>query len=141
MHPKGEYLDKQKYWVILEAAETLGVPIYIHPRAPSPDMVKPYLDYPLLDSAVLGFSHEVSLHALRLIFSGVFDRYPKLNIILGHIGERERSPRSKILGIHGDQLGMGDAVEVQTAGIIPFFHPKLDIPHLFRFYRIQPIKL
>ncbi|MBA7569136.1 2-keto-4-carboxy-3-hexenedioate hydratase [subsurface metagenome] len=86
-HTKGEYLDDKKYWVILQRAERLGVPIYIHPRSPSPDMVKPYLSYPMLDSPLLGFSAEVALHALRLICSGVFDEYPKLKIILGHLGE------------------------------------------------------
>jgi 5-carboxyvanillate decarboxylase len=86
-HTKGEYLDDKKYWVILEAAEKLDVPIYIHPRGPSPDMIKPYLAYPSLASAVLGFSAEVSLHALRLIFSGAFDQFPGLKIILGHLGE------------------------------------------------------
>jgi len=86
-HTKGEYLDNKKYWVIFERAEKLGVPIYIHPRLPSPDMVKPYLDYPRIDSAMCGFAHEVSLHALRLICGGVFDQFPKLKIILGHLGE------------------------------------------------------
>jgi len=86
-HTKGEYLDDKKYWGILETAEKLGVPLYIHPRMPSPDMLSPYLAYPRLYSGVLGFSHEVSLHALRLIYSGVFDKYPDLKVILGHIGE------------------------------------------------------
>ncbi len=86
-HTKGEYLDDKKYWVILEAAEDLDVPIYIHPRGPSPDMIKPYLGYPSLASAILGFSAEVSLHALRLIFSGAFDQFPRLKVVLGHLGE------------------------------------------------------
>ena len=86
-HTKGEYLDDKKYWPIFEMAEKLGAPIYIHPRIPSPDMVKPYLAYPGLSSAACGFAAEVSLHALRLIYGGVFDQYPKLNIILGHMGE------------------------------------------------------
>lgn len=86
-HTKGEYLDEKKYWVIFERAEKLGVPIYIHPRSPSPDMVKPFLDYPMLTTAMIGFAHEVSLHALRLISSGLFDQFPRLNIILGHLGE------------------------------------------------------
>ncbi len=50
-------------------------------------MIKPFLAYPVLSSAILGFSAEVSLHALRLIFSGVFDTFPRLKIILGHLGE------------------------------------------------------
>ena len=86
-HVRGEYLDDKKYWVILERAEKLGVPIYIHPRSPSPDMLKPYLAYPPLPSAMLGFAAEVSLHAMRLICSGVFDAHPGLKIILGHLGE------------------------------------------------------
>ena len=45
-HIRGEYLDEKKYWVIFETAEKLGVPIYLHPRQPSPDMIKPYLSYP-----------------------------------------------------------------------------------------------
>lgn len=86
-HVGGQYLDDQKYWVIFERAEKLGVPIYIHPRAPSPDMLKPYLAYPPLPVAMLGFAAEVSLHAMRLICSGVFDEFPNLKIILGHLGE------------------------------------------------------
>ncbi len=65
----------------------LALQIYLHPRAPSPDMIKPYLDYPFMDSAMLGFAAEASLHAMRLICSGVFDKYPGLKIILGHLGE------------------------------------------------------
>ena len=86
-HIRGEYLDDQKFWVIFEKAEKLGVPIYLHPREPSPDMIKPYLTYPALASAMLGFGAEASLHAMRLICSGVFDKYPGLKIILGHLGE------------------------------------------------------
>jgi 2,3-dihydroxybenzoate decarboxylase len=84
----GEYLDEEKYWVILEKAEKLGVPIYIHPRIPSPQMLKPYADYGYaLAGAALGFGAETALHAMRLVMSGVFDRYPGLKIILGHLGE------------------------------------------------------
>jgi 5-carboxyvanillate decarboxylase len=86
-HIRGEYLDDKKYWVIFERAEKLNVPIYIHPKMPGPDMIKPYLTYPGLASAMLGFSAEASLHVMRLILSGVFERYPGLRIILGHLGE------------------------------------------------------
>jgi 5-carboxyvanillate decarboxylase len=86
-HIRGEYLDDRKYWPIFERAEKMDVPIYIHPKMPGPDMIKPYLAYPGLASAMLGFSAEASLHAMRLILSGVFDRYPRLKIILGHLGE------------------------------------------------------
>ncbi len=86
-HFKGEYLDNDKYSILLETAERLNVPIYIHPREPSPNMLKPYLDYPALVRAMWGFAAETGLHAMRLICAGVFDRYPNLKIILGHMGE------------------------------------------------------
>ncbi len=84
---RGEYLDDEKYWVIFERAEKLDVPIYIHPRAPSEDMIKPYSVWLVLAMAGWGFATEASLHALRLICCGVFDEYPGLKIILGHLGE------------------------------------------------------
>jgi len=84
---RGEYLDHEKYWPIFEKAEKLEVPIYIHPREPSPDMIKPYLTYPSLVGSMWGYAAEVGLHAMRLICSGVFDKYPGLKIILGHLGE------------------------------------------------------
>jgi 5-carboxyvanillate decarboxylase len=86
-HVQGEYLDDPKFWAIFEMAEKLEVPIYLHPRSPSPDMVKPYLKYPVLISSVWGFAAETGLHAMRLICSGLFDKYPGLKIILGHLGE------------------------------------------------------
>jgi len=86
-HTRGEYLDDEKFWIILETVEELGVPLYIHPAEPSPDMIKPYLAYPGLSGAINGFCADVSLHTLRMIFGGVFDRFPRLQIILGHLGE------------------------------------------------------
>jgi len=86
-HIQGEYLDDQKYWDILAVAEKLDVPVYIHPKIPREDMIKPYLAYPGLEKAMLGFTADASLHAMRLILSGVFDKYPGLKIILGHMGE------------------------------------------------------
>jgi 2,3-dihydroxybenzoate decarboxylase len=85
-HTMGEYLDDPKYWSIFEAAESLSTPIYLHPREPGPGMVQPYLDYGLY-FAGWGFAAEAGLHAMRLIMCGVFDRFPKLKIILGHMGE------------------------------------------------------
>ena len=87
-HIRGEYLDDKKYWVIFEAAEKLGVPICIHPTIPSPNIVKPYADYGYaLAGAGLGFAAETALHAMRLIYGGIFDKYPELKIVLGHLGE------------------------------------------------------
>lgn len=85
---RGEYLDDQKYWVIFERAEKLGVPINIHPMVPSASILKPYADYgDTLVGPSLGYGAETALSVMRLICSGVFDKYPGLKIILGHLGE------------------------------------------------------
>lgn len=85
-HTMGTYLDDQKYWPVFEAAEALDVPIYLHPNTPSPQMIEPFLKHGL-DAAIWGFPTEAGLHALRLLVSGLFDRFPKLQIVLGHCGE------------------------------------------------------
>jgi 2,3-dihydroxybenzoate decarboxylase len=85
-HSFGEYLDLPKFYPLLEACEAAGLPLYLHPREPSPEMIAPYLDYGLY-FAGWGFAAETSLHAMRLIMSGTFVRFPKLQIILGHMGE------------------------------------------------------
>jgi 5-carboxyvanillate decarboxylase len=85
-HTRGEYMDDPKFWDIFAAAESLGVPIYLHPTTPSKAMIEPFLARGL-DGAVFGFAVETGLHALRLIVAGVFDRFPRLQIVLGHLGE------------------------------------------------------
>jgi 2,3-dihydroxybenzoate decarboxylase len=85
--PGEEYLDDGKYWGVFEVAEQLDVPIYLHPGGMSPDIIVPYKVYPILTGAMWGFAVKVSLQAMRLICSGVFDKYPRLKIILGHMGE------------------------------------------------------
>jgi 5-carboxyvanillate decarboxylase len=85
-HTNNEYFDDPKYWPILEAAEALDACIYIHPRAPSYGMKGPFTDYGM-DSAMWGYGMEVGTHAVRMMVSGVFDRFPKLKICIGHMGE------------------------------------------------------
>ena len=84
---EGEFLDNPRYLPLFERAEKLDVPIYIHPAAPPPDMIKYYSVYPGLEGAILGFSAQNSLQAMRMILSGLFEKYPSLKIILGHMGE------------------------------------------------------
>ncbi|WP_129791352.1 amidohydrolase family protein [Sphingosinicella sp. CPCC 101087] len=85
-HTNDEYLDDPKYWPVLEAAEALGACIYIHPRAASYGFKGPLQDYGL-DSAMWGYGMETGTHAVRMMVSGLFDRFPKLTICLGHMGE------------------------------------------------------
>ena len=86
-HIQGEYLDAEKFRVIFGAAERLGVPIYLHPKEPPPDMIKPYMTYAALAGKIWGYAADAGLHAMRLIASGLFDKFPGLQIILAHGGE------------------------------------------------------
>ncbi len=87
-HTDGEYLDEEKYWPILEAAEALGGCTYIHPRCPPNGASSSYKGYEaILGSAGYGFAVDTSIHAIRLMVSGVLDRFPGLKICLGHMGE------------------------------------------------------
>ena len=85
-HTKGEYLDDKKFWEIFEAAEALDTPIYLHPQTPPKDASGPFLERGL-DGAIYGFAVETALHMLRILIAGVFDRFPKLTMVIGHNGE------------------------------------------------------
>jgi 5-carboxyvanillate decarboxylase len=85
-HTNNEYLDDPKFWPIFEAAEGLDRPIYIHPRSPSDGMAEPFRQYNMAGS-IWGYAAETGTHAVRLILSGLFDRFPRLKIVLGHMGE------------------------------------------------------
>ena len=79
------YLDEEVYWPILEMAAKLEVPVYLHPTVPAIPNAWTYGF--ALAGAPFGFGLETALCMMRLIYSGVFDRYPGLKIILGHLGE------------------------------------------------------
>lgn len=85
-HTHNLYLDDPSFSPVLEAAEALNAPLYIHPRAVSDGMAKPFQDY-RMEGAAWGYGIETSTHILRLIFGGVLDRFPKLQIVIGHMGE------------------------------------------------------
>jgi 5-carboxyvanillate decarboxylase len=85
-HTQGEYLDDGKYRVLFEAAQALDLPLYLHPREPSPALIGPMMDYGLY-FAGWGFAVETATHALRLIMCGLFDEFPRLKVVLGHMGE------------------------------------------------------
>ena len=82
---KDKYLDDQQYWPLLEAVESLNIPIYLHPTAP---LMKEFGKYGFsLAGPALGFQFDASLCLMRMIYAGVFDKFPNLKIILGHLGE------------------------------------------------------
>ena len=108
-HANGEYYDDPKFWTIFEAVEAMGVPIYIHPRDPSPQMIGPF--------DVTGFkigwswAAEVGTHIIRLIGTGVFDRFPRLKLVIGHMGEG--------LPFHLDRIDNRYFWEHEMAGTAP----------------------
>lgn len=92
-HTRGRFLDDQAFWPIFEQAEALDVPIYLHPTPPpAPVREAYYSGLPGMVGNVLalagwGWHCETGLHALRLVLGGVFDRFPNLQVIIGHMGE------------------------------------------------------
>ncbi len=89
----GLFLDHERFTPLFETAQALHVPIYLHPGPPPSVVRKAYfegLPEPLgfvLSTAAWGWHVEAGLHGLRLIVSGLLDRFPKLKIIIGHMGE------------------------------------------------------
>ena len=84
----GRFMDDKKFRPIFERAAALDVPVYIHPTPPHPAVMDAYFkDYPVLSGAPLGFTLETLTHTYRLILSGLFDEFPSLKIIVGHLGE------------------------------------------------------
>jgi 2,3-dihydroxybenzoate decarboxylase len=86
-HTLGHYLDEPQYEPFWEALQDIGGPLYIHPNPVQPDQWKIFDGYPGLDFGAWGWNHRTGGHAMRLIFGGVFDKFPGARIILGHMGE------------------------------------------------------
>lgn len=82
----GTYLDDDRYSPFWERASDLAVPVYIHPNNP-PERVRMYAGHDALWGPVWSWTVETATHALRLVFSGIFDRFPDARLILGHMGE------------------------------------------------------
>jgi 2,3-dihydroxybenzoate decarboxylase len=85
-HTQGHYLDEPQFDPILRAIADAGQVLYIHPQSPPDALIGPMVEAGL-DGAVFGFGVEVAFHALRMITTGVFDRYPDLQLMIGHGGE------------------------------------------------------
>ena len=88
----GEFLDEAKFDPIWAMAERLDVPIYLHPSVPHPAVQEVYYqkfskDFPMVIRAAWGFTVETATIAIRMVIGGVFERHPKMKLILGHFGE------------------------------------------------------
>ena len=85
-HTQGRYLDEPFFDPIFRALVETGQPLYIHPATPPDSMITPMVEAGL-DGAIFGFGVETGMHLLRLITIGIFDKYPDLQIMVGHMGE------------------------------------------------------
>lgn len=81
------YYDHMQYRPFWAEVQALDVPFYLHPRNPLPEHAQIYEGHPWLLGPTWAFGQETAVHALRLMGSGLFDQYPHLKIILGHMGE------------------------------------------------------
>lgn len=92
-HVRDRYLDDRFFWPIFECAEALGVPLYLHPAQPPQAVIdRSYSGFSrdvtfMFANAGFGWHIETAIHAVRIILGGVFDRFPKLQLMLGHLGE------------------------------------------------------
>ena len=96
---RGRYMDDPFFWPILERAEALRVPLYLHPTPPpQPVIAASYMGHYApevtvgLATAAWGWHIETAIHILRLILSGAFDRYPGLQLVTGHLGLSTPAP-------------------------------------------------
>jgi predicted TIM-barrel fold metal-dependent hydrolase len=87
-----EFPDLEKFWPIFERAEALDVPIYLHPAVPHPAVMDAYYkeymkEYPMVIRAAWGFTVETATIAIRIVLSGMLQKFPRLKLVLGHMGE------------------------------------------------------
>jgi len=92
-HARGRHLDDRFFWPIFECAEASGVPLYLHPTQPPQAVIDAsYSGFSrdvtfMFANAGVGWHIETAIHAVRIILGGVLDRFPRLQLILGHLGE------------------------------------------------------
>ena len=89
----GSMYDDSRFWPVFEESEKLDIPIYIHPTYPVDNMSSHYrgnfdkFAEVMMAASGWGWHSECGLHILRLYASGLFDKFPRLKIVIGHMGE------------------------------------------------------
>jgi predicted TIM-barrel fold metal-dependent hydrolase len=135
---EGRFLDHPSYDGLIAAAESLDVPIYIHPHlAPEPVRLAYYSDLPkgaaaVIEQAGWGWHSETAIHLLRLVLAGALDRHPRLKLVIGHMGEMLPVMLDRIDSVFAADIGhlqrpisraILDQVWITTSGI--FSEPPL----------------
>ncbi|HAE01508.1 MAG TPA: amidohydrolase [Rhodospirillaceae bacterium] len=132
-HTGGTYYDAPQYDVFWERLQALDVPFYLHPTDAKTQPFS-FADHPEMQGATWGWGVETASHALRLLFGGVFDRFPNIKIVLGHMGEglpylRWRFDSRFAVYHHGIKLArkpseyLGSNIVITTSGVCS--HPAL----------------
>ena len=85
-HTRGRYLDEESFYPFWERVQELGVPVYLHP-ADSEVQYAAFRGYQVLRHATWEWTVETATHTLRLVFGGIFERFPGVRFVLGHMGE------------------------------------------------------
>lgn len=111
-HVRNEYTDSPHFFSFYEAAEALDVPVYLHPNGPSQGLFKPFHDRGL-DGSIYGFGVETGLHLLRLVVSGIFEKFPNLKIVVGHLGEALPFWINRIDYMYSKQIATGRYAHVK----------------------------
>jgi predicted TIM-barrel fold metal-dependent hydrolase len=127
------FLDDQFFWPMFEAAEALGVPIYLHPMPPPQAVYDAYYSGFgddvgfMLAAPAWGWHIETGLHVLRLILAGVFDRFPALQLLVGHMGEVLPFMMARISDTLGGRLALDPAKTLTELSIEEYFLRNLHI--------------
>jgi uncharacterized protein len=121
------FLDDQFFWPIFESAEALDVPIYLHPMPPPRAVYDLYYSGFgddvgfMLGAGAWGWHVETGLHSLRLILAGVFDRFPRLQLIVGHMGEALPFMIARASGALGGASALGPVGTRMELPLIDYF--------------------
>jgi len=86
-HVLGHYLDEPQFQPVWAELERLGVPLYLHPAMVPAEIIQEYNGQPVISGPTWGWTAATGAHGLRLIYGGVFDQFPGVSVIMGHMGE------------------------------------------------------
>ena len=139
-HSGGRFLDEPRFAPIFAAAVALGVPVWLHPTPPVPEVMGAYFGglepraAAILARAGHGWHAETALHALRLIMTGVFDRFPALQVVIGHMGE------GLPFSLHRAEVALRPASSHLQRGVAEYFAANFHVT-TSGYFTVPPLQL